>query len=46
MRPDGNAPPFPLLLDIGIGVMDELTDDSEGLAPPVSQFLNPPGDVV
>jgi hypothetical protein len=46
MFPYGNSPPFPLFLDVGIGVVDELTDESEGLASPISQFLNAPGYVL
>jgi hypothetical protein len=37
--------PFPLLLDGGVGSVDELTNMGEGLASPIAQFLNPPGDV-
>ncbi len=37
--------PFPLLLDVGVGIVDELTDMSEGLSSPIPQLLNPLGDV-
>src|ERR1700730_14046257 len=36
--------PFPLLLDVGVGIVDELTDMSEGLSSPIPQLLNPLGD--
>src|ERR1700730_9865034 len=50
MGPDGGAGrrrlhPFPLLLDVGVGTVDELTDMSEGLSSPIPQFLNPLSDV-
>ena len=45
MRPDGGSPPFPLLLDVGVGIVDELTDMSEGLSSPIPQLFNPLGDV-
>ena len=45
MGPDGGSPPFPLLLYVGVGIADELTDMSEGLSSPIPQLLNPPGDV-
>jgi hypothetical protein len=31
--------------DVGVGIVDELTDMSEGLSSPITQFVNPPGDV-
>jgi len=37
--------PFPLLLDVGVGVVDEPTYMSEGLSPPIPQLFNPLGDV-
>ena len=50
MGPDGGSwvlrlYPFPLLLNIGVGIVDELTDMSEGLSSPIPQLLNPLGDV-
>src|SRR2546430_12533378 len=45
MGPDGGSHPFPLLLDVGVGIMDELTDMSEGLSSPIPQRSNPLGDV-
>jgi hypothetical protein len=36
---------FPFLLDVGVGIVDELTDVSEGLSSPIPQLLNPLGDV-
>ena len=45
MGPDGGSHPFPLLLDVGVGIVDELTDMSEGLPSPIPQLLNPFGDV-
>ena len=44
MGPDGNSP-FPLLLDGGVRIADELTDMSEGLSSPIPQLLKPLGDV-
>ena len=46
MGPDGGSHPFPLLLDVGVRIVDELTDMSEGLSSPIPQILNPLGDVV
>src|SRR5277367_3239197 len=40
MRPDGGSPPFPLLQDVGVGIVDELTEMSEGLPAPVPKFLD------
>src|SRR4030088_1200619 len=34
MGPDGGSHPFPLLLAVGVGIVDELTDMSEGLSCP------------
>src|ERR1700680_4547448 len=50
MRPDGSSGgrgllPFPLLLNVGVGIVNELTDMSEGLSSPIPQLLNPLGDV-
>ena len=50
MGPDGGSGrrglrPFPLLLDVGIGVVDELTDMSERLSSPIPELLNSLGDV-
>src|SRR5207237_10571679 len=50
MRPDRGSwvcwlYPFPLLLDGGVGIVDQLTDMSEGLSSPIPQLFNPPGDV-
>ena len=53
MGPDGGSGgfwllPFPLLLDVGVGIVDELTDMSEGLSSPIPlflQLLNQLGDV-
>jgi hypothetical protein len=50
MWPDGDPGgfwllPLPLLLDVGVGVVDEPTDMSEGLSPPIPQLFNPLGDV-
>src|SRR6202043_3217348 len=50
MGPDGGSGgfwllPFQLLLDVGVGIVDELTDMSEGLSSPIPQLFNPLGDV-
>ena len=50
MRPDRGSwirlfLPFPFFLDIGVGIVDELTDISEGLSPPIHQLLDPLVDV-
>ena len=50
MGPDGDSGgfwllPFPLLLDVGVGIVDELTDMSECRSSPIPQLLNPLGDV-
>ena len=44
MGPDGGAGgfwllPFPLLLDVGVGIVDELTDMSEDLSSPIPLLL-------
>src|ERR1700722_15279417 len=41
MRPDGNPPPFPLLLDVGVGSVDELTNLGESLSSPIPELFNP-----
>src|SRR5262249_35069067 len=45
MRPDRDSPPFPLLLDVGVGIVDNFADMSESLTSPIPQFFNPLGDV-
>jgi hypothetical protein len=45
MVPNGGSPPFPLLLDVGVGIVDELTDVSEGGSSPIAKLSNPLGDV-
>lgn len=45
MGPDGNSRgfwlfPFPLLLNLGVGIEDELTEAGERLASPISQVLD------
>src|SRR5271165_687985 len=50
MGPDGDSGgfwllPFPLLLDVGVGIVDQLTDMSEGPSSPIPQLFNPLGDV-
>ncbi len=45
MGPDGGSwvrwlYPFPLLLDLGVGIVDELTETSEGLTAPVPKLLD------
>src|ERR1700692_4586079 len=45
MGPDRGSHPFPLFPDVGIGIVNELTDMSEGLSSPIPQLLNPLGDV-
>jgi hypothetical protein len=51
MCPDGDPGgfwllPFPLLLDVGVGIVDEPTEMSEGLSSPIPQLFNPLGDVL
>src|SRR5512140_3741824 len=41
MRPHRNAPPLPLLDDLGVGLLDERTDTGERPPPPVVQFPDP-----
>ena len=43
--PDGDAPPFPLFPDRGVGFVDEPADLREGLAAPVPELPDAPGDV-
>src|SRR5690242_7298021 len=50
MSPDGDPGgfwllPFPLLLDVGVGIVDEPTDMSERLSCPIPQLFNPLGAV-
>ena len=39
--PGGNAAPFPLLDDFGVGFVDESTEPAEHLATPVAELLDP-----
>src|SRR3954469_22517859 len=41
MRPHGNAPPFPLLHDFRVRLLDERTNAGERLAAPIAQLLDP-----
>src|SRR5689334_2503509 len=42
--PDGNAAPLPLLHDLGIRGLDELSDMRERLAAPIAEFGDPRAD--
>ncbi len=50
MGPDGDSGglwllPFPLFLNVGVGIVDELTQLSEGFASPVAQLLDSTSDL-
>src|SRR5215475_3396523 len=40
VRPHRNSSPLPLLDHVGVGLLDENSDPSEHLAPPITQFLD------
>src|SRR6059036_3848769 len=40
VRPHRNPSPLPLLDHFGVGLLDENSDPSERLAPPITQFLD------
>src|SRR5271169_4165790 len=41
VRPHRNPSPFPLLDHFGVGLLDESSEESERLAPPIAQLLDP-----
>ncbi len=45
MGPDGDAPPLPLLLDVGVSIVNELADVGERRSSPVRKLLDALGDV-
>src|SRR5207237_6421605 len=46
VRPDGSAPPFPLLDDVGNGLSYQFADVRESFATPVGEFRNSVADQV